>query len=91
MVSLVEFVVELVASVIELTVVFLRDVAFTDPLAFVSFAMGAALTTGSVAFLGYLAVGALLKEFGIEMPTPGRTSTSRAAATRSGSDPRSDR
>jgi hypothetical protein len=91
MVSLVEFVVELIASVFELTVVFLRDVAFTDPLAFVSFAMGAAITTGSVAFLGYLAVGALLKEFGIELPTPGRTATSKSTSTSTTSGPRSDR
>jgi hypothetical protein len=78
MVSLVEFVVELLASVVQLVVVFLTEVAFTDPLAFISFAVGAAITTGSVAFLSYLAVGALLREVGIELPTPGRTPPPRS-------------
>jgi hypothetical protein len=60
MVTLVDFLVRLVASVFELVVIFITRVALSDPLAFVSFAIGAVLTTASVAALGYLALGAVV-------------------------------
>lgn len=59
MVTVLDFIARLVGSVFELVVIFVLDVALADPLSFVSFAIGAALTTFSVAVLGYLALGAL--------------------------------
>jgi hypothetical protein len=60
MVTLVDFLARLVGSVFELVVIFITRVALSDPLAFVSFAVGAALTTFSIAALGYLVFGALV-------------------------------
>lgn len=58
MVTLTEFVVELFQSTFELARIFFADVAFNDPLSFVSFVVGAALTLFSVLFFAYLALGA---------------------------------
>lgn len=77
MVTLLEFAAELVISGIDLIAIFLTEVAFRDPLAFVSFLTGALLTTATVAFGGYLFVGAVLRELGISLPTPGRTPPQR--------------
>lgn len=74
MVSLLAFLVELLSSVVDLVVIFLTDVLLNDPLGAIAFLVGAGLTTATLAFGTYLAVGALLKEFGIELPAPGRTS-----------------
>jgi hypothetical protein len=71
--TLLDFVAELLVSLVRLTVIFATEVALRDPLAFVAFAVGAALTTASVAVFGYLAVGAALDLAGIAMPSPGRT------------------
>jgi hypothetical protein len=60
MVTLVDFLGRLVGSVFELIVIFITRVALSDPLAFISFAIGGALTTFSIAALGYLAIGALV-------------------------------
>jgi hypothetical protein len=60
MVTLVDFLARLIGSVFELVVIFITQVALSDPLSFVSFAVGGALTTFSIAALGYLALGALV-------------------------------
>jgi hypothetical protein len=64
MASLLALVTELLVSVFELVVIFIRDVALRDPLAFVSFLVGGGLTTASVAVFGYLAVGAFVDWLG---------------------------
>jgi hypothetical protein len=73
MVSLVAFVTRLLGSLVDLTVIFVTEVALRDPLAFVAFLVGSGLVTVSVAALGYLVVGAVFREVGVEFPTPGRT------------------
>ena len=65
MVTVIEFVVQLVTSVRDLIVIFVRDVALADPLSFVSFLFGALFVGGASAVMGYLALGALGYEFGI--------------------------
>jgi hypothetical protein len=60
MVTILDFVGRLLGSVLELVVIFVTRVALSDPLAFVSFLIGGALTTFAVAALGYLALGALV-------------------------------
>ncbi|MFC7135670.1 hypothetical protein [Halobaculum litoreum] len=65
MVTVTDFVIELVTSVIDLIVIFVTEVALRDPLAFVSFLFGALFVGGASAVLGYLALGALGYEFGI--------------------------
>jgi hypothetical protein len=73
MVSLLDFVVELLVSVVDLLVIFTTEVVFSDPLSAISVTVGGALTVGTVAFFTYLVVGALLAELGVDLPTPGRT------------------
>lgn len=58
MVTLTEFVVELFGSLLELGRLLLTDVAFNDPLSFVSFVTGAILLGFSMLFFAYLALGA---------------------------------
>jgi len=58
--SLPAFVAELFGSLVRLGGIFVTEVALRDPLAFVSFLTGAALTTAAVAVLGYLAAGAAM-------------------------------
>jgi hypothetical protein len=60
MVTLVDFLVRLIGSVFELVVIFITRVALSDPLAFVSFAIGGALTTFAIAALAYFVFGALV-------------------------------
>ena len=60
MVTLVDLLVRLVGSVFELVVIFITRVALSDPLAFVSFAVGGALTTFAIAAFGYFLFGALV-------------------------------
>jgi hypothetical protein len=63
MVTILDFVVELVVSVVDLVRIFLLEVFLgVDPLTAISFLVGAGLTTGAVAVLGYLAVGAALNQ-----------------------------
>jgi hypothetical protein len=70
MASLLTLVAELLASVLQLVVIFVRDVALRDPLAFVSFVVGAGLTTLSVLGLAYLALGAFVDWLGGVIGTP---------------------
>jgi hypothetical protein len=68
MVTLVDFVAQLVGSLFDLVVIFLLEVALSDPLSFVSFLVGAGLTTFAIVVFGYLALGgiadALFGDFG---------------------------
>ncbi|MFB6281042.1 MAG: hypothetical protein ABEH40_03390 [Haloferacaceae archaeon] len=70
--SLAALAAELVGSAVRLVRIFLVEVALRDPLAFVSFAVGALLTTAAVAVLGYLAAGAALDAAGFATGSPGR-------------------
>jgi hypothetical protein len=78
MVTLTQFVSELLGSLVRLVVIFLRDVALRDPLSFVAFAMGALLVTASLAVFGYLVLGAVVELAGGTMWSPGRTPRRRA-------------
>ncbi|WP_380681441.1 hypothetical protein [Salinigranum sp. GCM10025319] len=60
MVTLVDFIARLLGSVIDLVVIFVTQVALSDPLSFVSFLVGGALTTFAIVAFGYLALGALV-------------------------------
>lgn len=60
MVTVTDFIARLIGSVFELVVIFITQVALSDPLSFISFAIGGALTTFAIAALGYLALGALV-------------------------------
>ena len=63
MVTILDFVVELVVSVFNLVRIFVLEVLLgVDPLTAVLFLVGAGLTTGAVAVFGYLAVGAALNQ-----------------------------
>jgi len=63
MVTVVDFIVQLVVSVFDLVRIFLLEVLLgVDPLTAVIFLVGGGLTTGAVAVFGYLAVGALLNQ-----------------------------
>lgn len=61
MVTVVDFLVQLVVSVFDLVRIFLLEVLLgVDPLTAVSFLVGGGLTTAAVAVFGYLVVGSLL-------------------------------
>ena len=70
MVTVVGFVVRLVTSVVDLVRIFLLEVALSDPLTFLTFAVGATLTTGALAVGGYVALGVLARELGVTAPSP---------------------
>ena len=59
MVTLGEFLVELLVNVGQLISIILFDVIASDPLSAISGIIGGLLITGAVAVLGYLALGAL--------------------------------
>ncbi|MFB6303020.1 MAG: hypothetical protein ABEH78_09195 [Haloferacaceae archaeon] len=63
---------ELLGSLVRLAEIFVTEVALRDPLAFVSFATGALLTTAAVAVLGYLAAGAAVDAVERATGSPGR-------------------
>jgi hypothetical protein len=77
MVTVMEFLVQLGVSVIEMFQTFLSDVLFTDPLSFISILVGGAFVFGAMGALGYLALGALARELGLLTPTPGRGARER--------------
>jgi hypothetical protein len=59
MVTVVDLIVQLVVSVVDLVRIFLLEVLLgVDPLTAVSFLVGAGLTTAAVGAFGYLVVGA---------------------------------
>jgi hypothetical protein len=59
MATLVDFAVQLVGSVVDLVVIFATEVATRDPITFLVFLAGAALTTVAAGLFGVLTVGAL--------------------------------
>lgn len=67
MVTVVDFVVELVLSTVELLQIFVFDVALADPLSFVSFLAGSVVIGITMAAGGYLALGALAEAVGINL------------------------
>ncbi|MFB6304097.1 MAG: hypothetical protein ABEH47_02945 [Haloferacaceae archaeon] len=73
MATLVDLIAELFGSLLRLAVIFVTEVALRDPLAFLSFAVGALLTTATVAFFAYLVAGAAVDLLGITLESPGRT------------------
>jgi hypothetical protein len=63
---------ELIGDLFRLGSTFTNDVLLgVDPLTAVSFLVGQALVIGAVGLLGYLALGALAREFGIDFPALG--------------------
>ncbi|WP_224267867.1 hypothetical protein [Haloprofundus salinisoli] len=83
MVTILEFVTQLLVSAFQLIGMFITDVLLSggDILATifraVSIASGTALIVVSVAVMGYLAVGAFVREFGVNVSSPGRTRVRR--------------
>jgi hypothetical protein len=80
MVTVFEFVVELLVSGIDLTRIFIFDVLLRspfDPLAAISFLIGAVLTLFSVAFFGYLVLGAVASLFSGSFGSLGRAPPQR--------------
>ncbi|MFB6091220.1 MAG: hypothetical protein ABEJ97_09200 [Halobellus sp.] len=63
MVSVLGFVVQLLTSVVDLVRIFLFEVLLgVDPITALSFLVGAALTTATVAYFAYLLAGALVNQ-----------------------------
>ncbi|MFD1597982.1 hypothetical protein [Halobellus rarus] len=63
MVTVIDFVVQLLTSVVSLVEIFLTDVLLgVDPITALSFLIGAGLTTAAVVFFAYLALGALVNQ-----------------------------
>ncbi|WP_224333626.1 hypothetical protein [Haloprofundus halobius] len=83
MVTILEFVTDLILGTFELVGMFVFDVLLSgsDVLATVfravSILTGSALIVLSVIVVGYLAVGALIREFGVNVSSPGRTRVRR--------------
>ncbi|WP_049985135.1 hypothetical protein [Halobellus rufus] len=63
MVTVIDFVVQLLTSIVSLVQIFLTDVLLgVDPITAISFLVGAGLTTFAVVFFGYLVLGALVNQ-----------------------------
>jgi hypothetical protein len=63
MVTVIDFVVQLLTSVVSLVEIFLTDVLLgVDPITALSFLIGAGLTTAAVVFFAYLILGALVNQ-----------------------------
>lgn len=73
MVTPAEFVLELLSNVVELFFIFVQKVVLAvDPLTAISFIVGQLLVVGAVVVLGYLALGALAAELGVDLPAIGK-------------------
>ena len=72
MVTLLDFLAEIVTSAIRLFVIFLTDIALREPLAFVTWLVGALLVAVSIAIPAYLVLGAVVELLGGTMWSPGR-------------------
>jgi hypothetical protein len=72
MVTVTEFLVRLVESVIELSITVATEIAVQDPLSFVAVVTGTLFFAFSFGIFGYLVLGALAREVGLATPTPGR-------------------
>jgi len=63
MVTVIDFVVQLLTSIVDLVQIFLADVLLgVDPITAISFLVGAGLTTFAVVFFGYLVLGAAVNQ-----------------------------
>ena len=82
MVTLFDFVAEILGNVVEVTRIFLLDVAFNDPLSLVSWLTGAAIMAFTMGLMAYLALGAVGELFG------GSTGTRRPGRERERGRPR---
>jgi hypothetical protein len=73
MIALIDFVSRLVGDVGRFVDVFVNDLILGagDPLSALLVVVGQVLIVGSVAVLGYAAVGALLGEIGVKLPSLG--------------------
>jgi hypothetical protein len=78
MVTLLEFLGELVTSAIRLVVIIVVDVVLRDPLSFVAGLLGGLLIGLSVLFVGYLVLGMVVDLLGASMWSPGRGRERRA-------------
>jgi len=82
MITPVEFVLELLTNVIDLLVIFVRDVVLgVDPLTAISWVVGQAMVLAAVGALGYLVLGALAAELGVDLPGLGAGRTDEPEAT----------
>ncbi|WP_224448473.1 hypothetical protein [Haloprofundus salilacus] len=83
MVTILEFVSQLIVSTFRLIGLFITDVLLsgTDVISIafraVSMLAGGAMVVGASLALLYLAVGALIREFGVNLASPGRTRARR--------------
>ena len=59
MVTVTEFLIQLVVSFVDMILIMIQQVALRSPIAVVLLAMGAVLLAYSVGYLGYLTLGAL--------------------------------
>ncbi|OYR59162.1 hypothetical protein [Halorubrum halodurans] len=73
MIALIDFVSRLIGDVGRFVDVFVNDLILGagDPLSALLVVVGQVLIVGSVAVLGYAAVGALLGEIGVKLPSLG--------------------
>ena len=63
MVTVIDFVAQLLTSIVGLVEIFLTDVLLgVDPITALSFLIGAGLTTAAVVFFAYLALGAVVNQ-----------------------------
>lgn len=73
MITPAEFILELLSNVVELLVIFVQEVVLgVDPLTAISWVVGQAIIVAAVAALGYLALGALAAEVGVDLPAIGK-------------------
>ena len=82
MVTILDFVAEVLGNVVELTRIFLFDVIANDPFALVSWLVGAAILAFTMGLMAYLALGALGELVG------GSTGTRRPGRERERGRPR---
>ena len=82
MVTLFDFVAEILGNVFELARIFLLDVIVNDPLSLVSWVVGAVIMAFTIGLMAYLALGALGELFG------GSTGTRRPGRERERGRPR---
>lgn len=73
MFAIIDFVSRVVGDIGRFVDIFLNDLVLGagDPLSALLVVVGQVLLVASVAALGYLAVGALLQEFGVKLPSLG--------------------
>ncbi|WP_313693410.1 hypothetical protein [Halorarum halobium] len=71
MVTVTEFLTELGRSIVGMGEIIGLDVALADPLSLISVLVGGLFMAASVGVLGYLALGAFVRELGVNVASPG--------------------